>query len=146
VRSGLSRANAIILTGSGDPVLPPFNGPILRARFDPENLETIRNRRVLAFAGIGRPDKFFSMLAANAVDLIGVKAFPDHHMFTRHEIAELKSQAADSDALLVTTEKDFVRLQPFQRNGIEPVAIHASFDGSFIDSIFTHAMEPAIAR
>lgn len=144
VRSGLARANAIILTGSGEPALPPFNGPILQARFVPENLETVRGCKVLAFAGIGRPEKFFSMLTANGVELIGARDFPDHHRFATQEIAELKRQAAESDARLVTTVKDFVRLDPSQRDGITPIAIHASFDSSFIDSLFTRLMEPAI--
>ena len=146
VHSGLKRANAIILTGSGDPNLPPFNGPILRARFVPENLDHLRGRKVMAFAGIGRPGKFFSMLASNSVELIGTREFPDHHMFIAREIVDLKRQAADSNALLVTTEKDFVRLESSQRDGIEPIAIHASFDSSTIDSFFARPMEPAIAR
>jgi tetraacyldisaccharide 4'-kinase len=146
VRAGMARASAIILTGSGDPVLPPFNGPILRARFVPENLEGMRGRKVMAFAGIGRPGKFFSMLVANGVELIGARAFPDHHIFTGRELAGLKKQAADSAALLVTTEKDYVRLDSAQRDGIEPIAIHASFDGSLIESIFARSMESAIAR
>ena len=133
VHAGLARANAIVLTGSGDPALPPFNGPILRARFVPENLDYMRGRKVMAFAGIGRPGKFFSMLSENGVELIGARAFPDHHMFTRREVAELKNQATNSNALLVTTEKDFVRLDPSQRDGIETIAIHASFDGSFLE-------------
>jgi tetraacyldisaccharide 4'-kinase len=146
VHSGLARANAIVLTGNGHPKLPPFNGPILRARFVPENLEKVRDRKVMAFAGIGRPDKFFSMLSANGVELIGTRAFPDHHMFTGRELAELKKHAANSDALLVTTEKDFVRLDLSQCEGIEPIAIHASIDGSLIESIFARSTEPAIAR
>lgn len=146
VRSGLARASAIILTGSGEPVLPPFNGPILRARFNPENIETVRGCKVLAFAGIGRPEKFFSTLTAKGVELIGARRFPDHHMFATREIAELKRQAAESDARLVTTEKDFVRLDASHRDGITPIAIHASFDSSFIEPIFARATEPAIAR
>ena len=146
VRSGLSRANAIILTGSGDVALPPFNGPILRAQFVPENLERMRGRKVMAFAGIGRPGKFFSMLSDYGVELTGARAFPDHHMFTAGELVELKQHAANSDALLVTTEKDFVRLDSSQRDGIEPVAIDAKFDGPLPESIFARLTEPAIAR
>jgi tetraacyldisaccharide 4'-kinase len=145
VRSGLKRASAIILTGTGAPAIPPFNGPILRARFLPENLERLRGK-VLAFAGIGRPEKFFSMLTDNGVELIGARQFPDHHIFTGREVAELKRQAAASNALLVTTEKDFVRLQPDQRARIEPVAIYASFDTSFIENIIARSMEFAVAR
>jgi tetraacyldisaccharide 4'-kinase len=146
VRAGLARANAIVLTGSGDPALPPFNGPILRARFVPEKIETLRSRKVLAFAGIGRPAKFFSMLSANGVELIGARAFPDHHVFTTREVDELKEQAANSNALLATTEKDFLRLDPSQRDGIEPIAIHASFESSLMASIMARLPESAIVR
>jgi tetraacyldisaccharide 4'-kinase len=146
VDAGLARANAIILTGSGDPVLPPFNGPIVRARFVPENLERLRGRKTMAFAGIGRPGKFFSMLSANGVELVRTQAFPDHHVFTTREVGELKNQAANSNALLATTEKDYVRLDPSQRDGIEPIAIHATFETALIDSIVARLLESAIVR
>jgi len=86
--------------------------PVLKARLvaDPGTIARIDGRRILAFAGIGHPEKFFQMLDRCGSHLVGVRAFPDHHPFTRRECDELREQAAREQALLVTTEKDFVRL------------------------------------
>jgi tetraacyldisaccharide 4'-kinase len=58
VQQGLRRADAVVLMGEGNPDLPGFTGPVLRARFAGE--ERLHGRRVVAFAGIGRPKKFFA--------------------------------------------------------------------------------------
>jgi tetraacyldisaccharide 4'-kinase len=60
--------------------------------------------------------------------MAGRQVFPDHHPFTEAEIAHLRQTAGKKGARLVTTEKDFVRLAPEQRVGIEPVAVSAVFD------------------
>ena len=67
---------------------------------------TLAGRRVLAFAGIGRPDKLFATLEAVGAELVGRKAFPDHHPYRRAEIERLLERAAREEALCVTTSKD----------------------------------------
>jgi tetraacyldisaccharide 4'-kinase len=86
--------------------------PVLKARLvaDPDALAKLRGLRLFAFAGIGHPDKFFQMLEQSGGHLIGTRAFPDHHPFTPLECQELSDLATRDQALLVTTEKDFVRL------------------------------------
>lgn len=69
-------------------------------------------RRVYAFAGIGRPEKFFATLAGIGAHVVGSRAFPDHYTYRRDEIVGLQRAAKDSDAWLVTTEKDLARLRP----------------------------------
>jgi tetraacyldisaccharide 4'-kinase len=128
VPSGLNRARAIILVGNGTPRIPPFDGPILRADLIPETPEWIRGRKIMAFAGIGRPQKFFHMLECYGAELVDTKAFPDHHRFSPAEITGMKRHASDAAAQLVTTSKDHVRLDPAARNGIVPVAIRAVFN------------------
>ena len=71
----------------------------------------LKGRRVYAFAGIGRPEKFFVSLAEAGAEVIGAVAFPDHHFYRRDEIVRLQRAAQGSNALLVTTEKDFVRVE-----------------------------------
>ena len=72
----------------------------------------LAGREVIAFAGIGRPEKFFDTLRALGADLIETEAFPDHHAFTAREIAGLQGRAKRRGAALITTEKDAVRLGP----------------------------------
>ncbi|MDO9425244.1 MAG: tetraacyldisaccharide 4'-kinase [Methylobacterium sp.] len=69
-------------------------------------------RRVLAFAGIGRPEKMFATLREAGADLAGTRAFADHHPYTRAELDALSAEAARLGADLVTTHKDHVRLPP----------------------------------
>jgi tetraacyldisaccharide 4'-kinase len=126
--SGLARANAIVVVGDGSPKLPPFDGTILRAKLIPERPEWLKGRKVMAFAGIGRPSKFFHMLEAYGIEPAGTASFGDHHVFTPTDIAQMKQRAVTAGASLVTTMKDFVRLHPSDRSGIFPVPVRAEFD------------------
>jgi tetraacyldisaccharide 4'-kinase len=70
----------------------------------------VAGRPVLAFAGIGRPDKFFASLAASGAVIAGRHGFPDHHCFRPGELRDLLAEAARLGAVPVTTPKDAVRL------------------------------------
>jgi tetraacyldisaccharide 4'-kinase len=82
---------------------------------------------MIAFAGIGRPQKFFDMLASNGAGVLEAHGFGDHHRFTSGEIADLRARAERSSALLVTTEKDFVRLSLQDRAGVIAIPVTAEF-------------------
>ena len=79
---------------------------------DPDAVARLAGQRVVAFAGIGRPDKFFDTLRALGADLVEGHPFADHHAFSRHDLASLRAAAARRGAQLVTTQKDAVRLGP----------------------------------
>jgi tetraacyldisaccharide 4'-kinase len=144
ILGGLARADAVVLVGSGTPPLPGFSGPVVRARIVPCDGGRLAGRRVMAFAGIGRPEKFFDTLRALGVDLAEVREFADHHMFNAVEIAQLKAKAKDKNAMLVTTEKDFMRLAPGDREGIEFLRIEAEFESrKTIEEILSKIIPPA---
>lgn len=128
VRHGLARADGVVLVGAGRPSLPGFDGPVLRAYLHPRDAERLRGRKLIAFAGIGRPEKFFETLRALGNELVESFPFPDHHAFRPAEVAQLKAEARAAGAMLVTTEKDFVRLSPSERNDIAVLRIDARFD------------------
>jgi tetraacyldisaccharide 4'-kinase len=85
---------------------------ILHARFvpDPAAVKALAGRRVLAFAGIGDPEKFFATVVAAGIDVAKRVIFADHHRFTGEEAAELIMQAEGDELELLTTEKDHARM------------------------------------
>ncbi|WP_430912512.1 tetraacyldisaccharide 4'-kinase [Methylobacterium sp. sgz302541] len=85
--------------------------PVHRARLLP-GAHDLGGRRLLAFAGIGRPEKFFATLRGIGADLAETRAFPDHHAYRPHDLAALAEAADRLGAELVTTQKDAVRLAP----------------------------------
>ncbi len=89
----------------------------------PVDGERFAGRRVFAFAGIGRPQKFFAALRGLAAELTGERAFPDHYPFRPRDIEALRRAAERERAQLVTTAKDFVRLPPAARAGIEVLEV-----------------------
>ena len=122
--SGLARADAIVLIGDGEPDGVREAGcPIFRADLEPVDGERFAGAPVVAFAGIGRPEKFFASLRWVGATLIAAYPFPDHHRFADAEIARLRHEAKRAGARLVTTAKDFVRLPPRLRGGIEVLEV-----------------------
>jgi tetraacyldisaccharide 4'-kinase len=126
--SGLARADAIVPvfasseTGGeisglfGDrPVVPAVLGPVAGERF--------AGVRLSAFAGIGRPEKFFATLRRLGAEVTETRAFPDHHAFLAREITALRRSAERSHCRLVTTAKDILRLPPAERRGIEVLEV-----------------------
>lgn len=83
---------------------------------DPEAVAALTGRRLLAFAGIGRPEKFFETLHGEGLEVAATRAFPDHHPFSEGDLSALRGAAAG--LTLVTTEKDLARLDPCRRAGI----------------------------
>jgi tetraacyldisaccharide 4'-kinase len=141
VRQGLRRADAVILMGDGEPALPGLAAPVLRARLS--CARRFNKERVIAFAGIGRPEKFFATLREVGATLVETHGFDDHHVYATDEIANLKNRAAKMNAALITTEKDFVRLRPKEREGVEALPVRAVFDD---EAAVARLLEPLLAK
>jgi tetraacyldisaccharide 4'-kinase len=128
VRRGLSRADAVVTVGSGQPGLPRMKKPVLRVHIIPVDVLRLEGRPVVAFAGIERPEKFFATLRKLGAEIADAQAFPDHHVYSHGELEQLRNKARVIRAVLVTTEKDFVRLPPAQRQDIRYVPVRAAFE------------------
>jgi tetraacyldisaccharide 4'-kinase len=129
LRRGLERADAVVLLAGKAKMSGPewlrvnIGPPVLRAALVPVSGERLAGARLLAFAGIGRPQKFFTALRELGAILVDTRAFPDHHLFRTAEISALRSDAERLGARLVTTAKDIVRLPPALRAGIEVLEV-----------------------
>lgn len=131
IASGLARADAVVLVGAdanGVAKLLPPDLPLLRARLVACEPETWRGRRVLAFAGIGRPEKFFATLAECGADIASSHEFPDHHPYDAATLDALLAEARSLGAVPVTTEKDLMRLPPARRDGFAALAVRLAWD------------------
>lgn len=123
--------------------------PVLTARLVPDAnaAATLKGERVVAFAGIGRPEKFFATLAETGVEIVGHHGFADHHPFRASEIASLEAEATAKNARLVTTEKDHVRLPPEARARIAALPVALAFaDSTGLDRLLAPVLERASAR
>ncbi|MAU61993.1 tetraacyldisaccharide 4'-kinase [Parvibaculum sp.] len=112
----LSRTNALILTGrghAGDGIAARARAraiPVFNSIVRPASPPSFAEGPWLAFAGIGRPEKFFRTLRELGVELADTVAFPDHHPFRENDALRLLVRARELGATLITTEKDAARL------------------------------------
>jgi tetraacyldisaccharide 4'-kinase len=78
-------------------------------------------RRVVAVAAIARPERFFAALRAKGWDVAREMTFRDHHWFTAKDLKKVSAAAEETGASLVmTTEKDAMRLGPLVGRGLAP--------------------------
>jgi tetraacyldisaccharide 4'-kinase len=111
--SQMQRAGAVVWIGDDETALGglPKDVPILRAGIvAAEDSAWLRSGPILAYCGIGRPGKFFATLHELGAQIADAVPFPDHHTFTEDDARDLTGKAARLGALLVTTEKDWVRI------------------------------------
>ncbi|CAH2600518.1 Tetraacyldisaccharide 4'-kinase [Rhodovastum atsumiense] len=131
VAAAAARCAAAVLIGedrTGAAALLPPALPVLRARLQQTGADDLAGRRVLAFAGIGIPGKFFAGLAAAGATLADAIPFPDHHPYTETEIRVLLARAVLLRALPVTTPKDAIRLPPELRAQLRQVGVRLVWD------------------
>ena len=135
LRPQLARTDALIIIGDGNAAaavaaeIASQGKPVLRARLVPDQavVAQLRGQRVLAFAGIGDPTRFFNTLRASGIDVAREQAFADHHPYSEPEIEGLITEAKRDGLTLVTTEKDLARLRG-KALPIVPFAVTLEFD------------------
>lgn len=147
--AALGRADAVAVLGpdeTGIRDLFPTDIPLLSARFVPTgNSGLVAGQSVIAFAGIGRPEKFYETLHGMGCEIVATKSFPDHHVFNVNEIMELVEQAAEADAVPVTTAKDAVRLPKDAKDMILPLAVDLEWhDDVALDRLIASVFEAEV--
>jgi len=130
---GIDRVQALVVVGAvslaTERALARVAGdrPVLGARFVVD-AAGIGGRRVFAFAGIARPEKFFASLEGVGCAVAGTAAFADHHAYSAAEIHALSERAEAAGAVLVATAKDHVRLPDAARAIVTRVDGRLVFD------------------
>jgi tetraacyldisaccharide 4'-kinase len=130
IDAGMARADAVVLVGddaAGARGRVPAGTPVFTARIVP-TARDLSGARVVAFAGIARPEKFFATLEAIGCDVVARHALADHHLFAASELARLRADAEGAGARLVTTEKDAVRLPPDMRDEAATLPVALAWD------------------
>lgn len=133
VTSGLARADAVIIMKPGPDFEPnlrklkldELTTPVISAWLEP--VERAPEGPLLAFAGIGRPQKFFDALTRQGGTLADAVSFPDHHTYSDRDLTRLADLAEAHQAKLITTEKDWVRLSPDWRQRVTNWPVRARF-------------------
>ncbi|NKB45249.1 MAG: tetraacyldisaccharide 4'-kinase [Alphaproteobacteria bacterium] len=127
VRAGLGRADAIIILGKDETDLadrlPDFLALAPGALEAEAESVHLHGRKVVAFAGLGRPQKFFDTLADLGAVVVAAHPFDDHHLYKPADIQLILDEAFGLDALPVTTEKDAMRLAPDHRQQVNVLRV-----------------------
>jgi tetraacyldisaccharide 4'-kinase len=137
----LDRTDALIVIGDGTAAkavaaaIAARGAPVLAAHLKPDeaSVASLGGKRVLAFAGIGDPARFFRTLQACGIEVVARRVFADHHPYSKSEIEALTAEARRGALTLVTTEKDLARLRggeglPSWAGELVPFAVTLAFD------------------
>ena len=139
---GLARADAVIVMGEMSADAPDF-GALVKTVMSSCVVPTAPAPKgpLVAFAGIGRPQKFFDTLTEAGAELVDAVPFPDHHAFTQSDLTYLERLADDRGAQLITTEKDHVRLNPDMRARVRTFPVTASLPEPVLDELFAQVLK-----
>lgn len=130
IEDGLARCDAVVIIGPHSVPLPDFGRrPVFAATLDPNPADAVRlrGRSVLAFAGIGRPEKFFTSLQHLGATVVQTAIFPDHAPYSADTVMRLVETAHKLNAIPVTTAKDQVRLPAKARQMVDVLRVVLNF-------------------
>lgn len=123
---GLKRADGFIGIGKGTVKgLQPF----FKAKSVPHPL-TLPTKRVIAFCGLGFPQKFYMSLETAGFELVLTDTFPDHYQYTNDDLLSLQKLAHKHDSALITTRKDWVKIPPSWQKQLHVLDISIEFEDS----------------
>ncbi|MEK9581566.1 MAG: tetraacyldisaccharide 4'-kinase [Candidatus Puniceispirillum sp.] len=148
LQSGIKTIHAAIINGNDEtgitsklqPHMPVFAGHLTA---DQSIIDALDGDPVMGFAGIGRPNRFFTSLKAAGANLVRSLAFADHHPYSEADLVRLQEDAARLGAALVTTKKDWVRLPAEwrERIGFLPVSLDLDAADALVDAIIATIAE-----
>jgi len=141
--SALKRADYVIINGKKNndienKIFDKNEGiKIFYMNYQPQNISEFQNKKIIAFAGIGNPENFFNLLKINELNIIDSIKFPDHHKYSEKELENLLKRTKDNNSILLTTEKDYLRIPKSFNKKIEFLKIKVKIENEnqFIENI-----------
>ena len=130
ITQGLKKIDAIIFTGDGD--IKDINLNFINniqnfdTKLEIKNNFKAKQNNFLAFCALGNPIKFFNTLKKNNFKIVLTKSFPDHYEYKNKDINTLKEEADNRNLKLITTEKDYVKIDD-KENEISVLPIEINF-------------------
>lgn len=143
----LARSDRCLIIGpADDALLATLEGtvPLSRADIRPAtDLADLKDKKIVAFAGIGHPEKFFAMLSAIGLQVADTVGFSDHHVYSERDLERLRLSAKRHQAMLVTTTKDHVRLPTEFQADVQAIHVGLHFTdqsdwGEILDEALAH--------
>ena len=141
--SALKRANCVVINGEKNRDIENkiFSKnkeiKIFYTKYRAKNISEFKNKKVIAFAGIGNPENFFDLLKDNKIDIGEEIKFPDHHEYSEETLENLINKAKENNNILLTTEKDYFRIAENYKQNISFLKIEVEIENrnQFIDQI-----------
>jgi len=141
--SALKRADCVLINGEKN---KDIENKILRengeikifySNYKAQNVQEFKNKKIVAFAGIGNPENFFDLLRNNKLNIINTIKFPDHHKYSEKELENLLNKIKENNTILLTTEKDYFRISKNYKKNIKCLKINIEIENrsQFIEEI-----------
>ena len=110
---------------------------IFYTRYNPQNIDEFKNKKVIAFAGIGYPENFFNLLEENGINVVEKIKFPDHYKYPEKQLENLISKAKKNNSILLATEKDYFRISEGYKKDINYLKIKVEIENKnqFVNEI-----------
>ena len=127
--SALKRANCVIINGEKNINIETKilnknkEVKIFYIKYIAQNIDEFKNKKVTAFAGIGNPENFFNLLKGNNINVVKEMKFPDHYNYSKKELENLINGAKENNTILITTEKDYFRIDENYKKNINYLKI-----------------------
>lgn len=132
--SALKRANIVIINGKKNIKIEEKilkNNQLIKifyAEYQANDIIKYKNKKIISFAGIGNPDNFFDLLKINSLNIIEQVSFPDHYNYSNTELEKFMEKAKNESAILLTTEKDYFRINKKYKNFVNYLKIKVQIE------------------
>ena len=141
--SALNRAKCVIINGKKNTNIEKIifnknkNIKIFYTKYKPQNIYDFKNKKIIAFAGIGNPENFFDLLKEYKIDVVEKIKFPDHYKYSKKDLENLFNKSKKNNSILLTTEKDYFRVNEIDKKNLNYIKIKVEIENKnhFVEEI-----------